>query len=214
MNFLGWGGGAFFLIYAGLTAFVAYGAQSVSDALAALAYVCCGILLLPPGRKILEKVTGKSWSQRKLLRAYSLLASAGFVLTFLSMKTNAPEKSASSNPDAKPQNKATYLAAVKENFYWGYIGVDGQYVLKPAYDSATAFCGGVAKVVVGGRWKTIDSEGATTAESVGNCRQAPYSALYPRYDSVSGKYGYRDTNNAWVIAPKFDRAGTFQSTNP
>ncbi len=211
MNFLGWGGGMFFFIYAGLTAFVAYGSRSITDGLAALIYAVCGFLLFPPGRKTLEKATGKPWSQKKLLRAYFLLASMGFVLTFISMKTNAPENAVSVSP---AEVTPAYLAPAKQDFYWGYIGTDGLFKIKPAYDTATAFCMGRARVQSNGKWKVIDPAGAVVSTTVetSECGDAFEHRLYrPAFDSLTGKYGFLDTSGTWVVPPQFDRVGNFQS---
>ena len=214
MNFLGWGGGVFFFVYSGLTAFVAYGSQSVMDALAAFVYAVCGFLLFPPGRKALEKLTGKPWGQKKLLRAYFLLASMGFVLTFFSMKTNAPQNAP---PGPPPESPPTHLAPVKQDFYWGYIGTDGLYKIKPAFDTATAFCRGRARVQSDGAWKTIDSKGVaiSASEDIAACNDsAAHKLIIPAFDSLTGKYGFRSVDGAWVIYPQFDEAGKFQPIQP
>ena len=47
---------------------------------------------------------------------------------------------------------------------WGYVGMDGKWVIDPQYDSAQPFRGGGANVQKGERWILIDVTGRHTAE--------------------------------------------------
>jgi hypothetical protein len=212
MKILGWVGGIFFLIYGGLTAFVAIGSKSFLDWSSVFLHLVCGFLLIPPGRRLLEKMTGKPWSQRRLLWTYFVVASLGFVLTFMAMKSNAPRERAPIPLD--DDLPITHLAPVKRDFYWGYIDRYGRYQIKPVYDSATVFCGGLGRVKTQGDWWKINFRGQIERDSSPLPVCSENYPLSPVRDSATGKYGYREVEGKWAIPPQFDEAGPFHFVRP
>lgn len=50
-------------------------------------------------------------------------------------------------------------AAVKQNGKWGYIDLEGNWVLEPVFQEAKSFSGGLAGISVDGLWGFIDSNG-------------------------------------------------------
>ena len=73
------------------------------------------------------------------------------------------------------------LALVKQSSKWGFIGVDGQFVIPPQFDGSrieptmTHFSEGLAGV------------------------------------TKDGKFGYIDKSGGFVIAPQFHKGGPFQN---
>ena len=57
--------------------------------------------------------------------------------------------------DARLFNDTSY-AAVKLGSKWGFIDIDGNFVIEPAYDGARSFSGGFAAVLIDGKWGFID----------------------------------------------------------
>ena len=81
------------------------------------------------------------------------------------------------------------LAAVKSGGLWGYINIDGEYVVQPSYEQATSFTGGCAAVYGGGRWQIIDTTGAVRLELPG------VSEVTLGYGSIEADGSYYNTNN-------------------
>ncbi len=128
--------------------------------------------------------------------------------------------------DAEPFSDDPILAPVEDNNElseknWGYIDQKGEWVVKPSFYNATVFRNGVAEVVttkfkfkqVSKRYdkyyltkdfKLIYSNGLYS-----------YLAGPGRYaegllaSCKDGKWGFKDTNDTWIIPPKYTIVGNF-----
>jgi hypothetical protein len=96
---------------------------------------------------------------------------------------------------------------------YGYIDKTGQIVVKPRYDSAGPFQGGVATVIQGGKEKTIDTKGRPAKRR--KPPEAPPPAVpdanAPKPMKLGDRYGYQDKSGMIVIDPLFDEAGEFKA---
>jgi hypothetical protein len=98
--------------------------------------------------------------------------------------------------------------AVLVNNLWGYMGVDGQWIMKPLFLYAGKFSDGVAYVELKGGYGFIDKTGKILPlnDSLQN-----YSSGYKTFSDGLGvvrnhdaKFGFIDTNGSLVIACQFD----------
>jgi hypothetical protein len=105
----------------------------------------------------------------------------------------------------------TGLKVYAEDKY-GYIDKTGQIVIKPRYDSAGPFEGGVATVRQGGKEKTIDTKGRPAKPQKKKAAPPPEkpSADLPTPMKLGDRYGYKDKSGMIVIDPLFDEAGEFK----
>lgn len=102
--------------------------------------------------------------------------------------------------------KANDYIPVKEGELWGYKQF-GEWVIKPAFETAATFTDGLAVVSKFGKYGFINKEGVNVI---------PYK--YEKACSFSeglsavcmfGKWGFIDLNGVVVISHKFDKAGNF-----
>jgi hypothetical protein len=96
---------------------------------------------------------------------------------------------------------------------FGYIDKTGKMVIKPRFDAAGPFEGGLATIEIGGKQMTIDTQGRPSRrrrQPVASQPAAP-SAGAPRPIKIGDRYGYRDKTGMIVIDPLFDEAGEFIS---
>ena len=95
---------------------------------------------------------------------------------------------------------------------YGYIDKTGQIVIKPRYDSAGSFEGGVATVTHRGKQKTIDTKGRPAKPRKKQAAPPPAEppADLPTPMKLGDRYGYQDKSGMIVIDPLFDEAGEFK----
>ena len=95
---------------------------------------------------------------------------------------------------------------------YGYIDKSGQIVIKPRYDSAGPFQGGVATVIQGGKEKAIDTKGRPAKRRMPPEPPPPPvpDADAPKPMKLGDRYGYQDKSGMIVIDPLFDEAGEFK----
>jgi len=95
---------------------------------------------------------------------------------------------------------------------YGYIDKSGRIVIKPRYDSAGPFQGGVATVIQGGQEKTIDTRGRPAKPRKKKAASPPAAtdADAPKPVKLGDRYGYQDKSGMIVINPLFDEAGEFK----
>lgn len=95
---------------------------------------------------------------------------------------------------------------------FGYIDKTGQMVIKPRYDTAGPFEGGVAVVKAGGQEKTIDDRGrpAKPRRKKESHRPVEPDADAPRPMKIGDRWGYQNESGMIVIDPLFDQAGEFK----
>jgi hypothetical protein len=105
----------------------------------------------------------------------------------------------------------TGLKVYAEDKY-GYIDKTGQIVIKPRYDSAGPFEGGVATVRQRGKEKTIDTKGRPAKPQKKKAAPPPEkpSTDLPTPMKLGDRYGYKDKSGMIVIDPLFDEAGEFK----
>jgi hypothetical protein len=93
---------------------------------------------------------------------------------------------------------------------YGYIDLSGTFVIKPEYDFADNFTGGVAIVRTGENYKVINTTGTVVFDN--NNTILPFSngmAAYMDLKEDTLLYGYIDTNGKVIIEPSFIFADSF-----
>jgi hypothetical protein len=95
---------------------------------------------------------------------------------------------------------------------FGYIDKTGKMVIKPRYDAAGPFEGGVAVVRIGDQETIIDTKGrpAKPRRKKEVSPPAGPSGEVPAPVKIGDRYGYQDTSGMIVIDPLFDQAGEFK----
>jgi len=95
---------------------------------------------------------------------------------------------------------------------YGYIDKTGRIVIKPRYDTAGSFQGGVATVIQGGKEKTIDTKGRPAIPRKKKAASPPSGPVknLPTPVKLGDRYGYKDKSGMIVIGPLFDEAGEFK----
>lgn len=97
---------------------------------------------------------------------------------------------------------------------FGYIDITGNYIISPAFDTATAFHDGVAVVTLDGKNLVIDTEGkiiysnSTTLSEFCNG-----TAIFSDSSTDSILYGFIDTSGQAIIEPKYKYVENFRSDN-
>ena len=119
------------------------------------------------------------------------------------------------------------MLCVKYNGKYGYVDVEGEFVIEAQYDNAMPFKNGTALVQIGEYIYLIDTEGTvieTYDEDDGVYPPQYYtilaSLLYGEeiafsedlylYKTANGKFGYKNAEGDRVIAAQFDQALPFQ----
>lgn len=95
---------------------------------------------------------------------------------------------------------------------WGLIDVTGRWIIEPQFAEVGRCSYGRIGVSrrSGYDLSYIDLEGNVVIESVGLKGMSAFSeGLIAAGDDSTGLYGFRDTNGAWAIAPKFTATGEF-----
>jgi len=102
------------------------------------------------------------------------------------------------------------LAAVQVSGQWGFIDLDGEFVISPKYDGAGDFSdSGLAPVKVGGIWGYVDRRGRELIMS--NFDYAwNFSGEFAAV-MVEGSVGYINKTGIYTINPQFIHAGEFHN---
>lgn len=114
------------------------------------------------------------------------------------------------------QDYSSGLAVVGEQVgdksLYGYIDEEGEEVIPPKYESATAFNGDKALVMIGeGAYQLIDKKGNVVTPFMYPYVYG-YNEGYLIYkDKTTGKYGYLDEQGKVVVPPKYESAEPFKS---
>lgn len=106
-----------------------------------------------------------------------------------------------------------------KNWKWGYISPQGEFVIAPAFDSASDFHEGRAVVKIDWERKYIDRNGCICGDAVSPQATAPemeagYNPLYELHDGLvrfvdNQKFGYKDKDGNVVVKPQFFEATDF-----
>jgi hypothetical protein len=192
---------------------------TLADFLMGVLYLLGGTLILPPLRRVWQRVLGIQLYGNRLIYIY-----LGFFLMLMGM-------SWVSNLLQEQQVTATYqeektrhvarvpvdslLAPVQKGLFWGYVNTQGALVI-PAdqYEAAGAFRSGYAEVKRNGQTLTIDRKGQeVTAPAQLPAADSIASPLQPA--SQQGLWGWKNAAGDWVIAPAFDAVGPWgRAYNP
>ncbi len=84
---------------------------------------------------------------------------------YLMLNENLETVSKTIYEDVRPFADDTY-AAVKKDGKWGFIDINGNFVIKPTYEDAFSFCNGLAPVYESGLWGYIDTNGRWAIEPI------------------------------------------------
>jgi hypothetical protein len=96
------------------------------------------------------------------------------------------------------------MAAVRVKQKWGYIDLNGKMVIPPQFSDAGPFTGGYASVSNGGNAAiTIDRSGKISDMPIRDI-DLPRNRKAWVWDSTLNKYGLKDDQGKWLIAPKYD----------
>ncbi len=117
------------------------------------------------------------------------------------------------------------LGPVQVNGKWGYINKEGNVVIKPAFDKAGCFSGGLAPVKIGGekdpksgflrggKWGYIDTTGTAIIkprfEEAHAFSNGLAAASVTNPEGFHDNFGYIDKNGSFVIKPRFRVARRF-----
>ena len=105
------------------------------------------------------------------------------------------------------QNDYTYLPPVKKSGKWGYINMEGEYVIYPKFQMASDFAEDLATVQINGLWGFIDANGKYV--------------IKPQFDDAynfsknlarvkqNGHWGFIDKSGKFEIKPLFEQANNF-----
>lgn len=90
---------------------------------------------------------------------------------------------------------------------WGFIDKTGRMAIKPQFDEAHDFSGGLAAVETGDKWGYIDTTGKMAIEPrFGAADEFAEGLAAVR---IGERYGYIDEKGQIVIEPQFNGAGSF-----
>jgi hypothetical protein len=103
------------------------------------------------------------------------------------------------------------LASVCQEGAWGFIDREGNWVIKPKYDTDTQheyqFKDGLALIRYKGLWGFIDKTGKQVVPAVYD-KVEEFSEGLAAVE-VNGKWGFVDRTGHFVIKPQFSNVGTF-----
>jgi len=93
-------------------------------------------------------------------------------------------------------------------FKYGYINLDGDYIIPPTFEGGLAFRGGLAAVETGGKWGYVDFGGKMVipAQFMAGGFFGEDLAAEP---GEGGKFGYIDRQGQFAIPARFDEARPF-----
>ena len=101
---------------------------------------------------------------------------------------------------------------------YGYLNNDGSVAIKYAYDDATAFVDGRAKVRKGNKWGYIDETGlevikikySEIGEWKNGVAKVAVGGKTADGNLTGAKWGFIDKNGIDVIKPEYERIGRFE----
>ncbi|MGB1205992.1 MAG: WG repeat-containing protein [Chitinophagales bacterium] len=105
------------------------------------------------------------------------------------------------------QKDYAFLAPVKKSGKWGYINIEGEYIIYPKFQMAGDFAESVAAVKINGLWGFVDANGKYV--------------IKPQFDDAysfskglarakqQNHWGFIDNNGKFVIKPLFEQANDF-----
>lgn len=108
--------------------------------------------------------------------------------------------------------------AVNEDNIYGYVGVDGEWVIKPRFKRTFDFSGSDNRAVVvdaaTGRYGLIDEKGNWVAEPLYLSMDDSVSmGLVAAQDASIYLWGYLDQSGNWAIPPQYAKADRFSENN-
>ena len=99
------------------------------------------------------------------------------------------------------------LAAVQTGGQWGFIDLQGNYVLPPSFERVGSFSEGLAPARQKGLWGYINMRGVFVIEPkflrAGEFHEGK-ARVY-----IRGRYGYINTEGKYIIRPQYHEAGEF-----
>jgi len=100
-----------------------------------------------------------------------------------------------------------FLAPVKQHDRWGYIDMEGKYLISPKYESANDFAENLAAVRINGKWGYIDGTGnVIIAAKFQDAHSFMGGMARVRFENM---WGYINNLGEMVIPPQFDVANDF-----
>jgi len=108
----------------------------------------------------------------------------------------------------KPKSASGLIRAGKDG-RWGFINVQGQWVVEPQFDDVQPIAGhDLAAAKINGQWGYIDIQGRwVITPQFDDVKSFADNGLAPA--AISRKWGYVNISGKWAIEPKFDYAGEF-----
>jgi hypothetical protein len=101
------------------------------------------------------------------------------------------------------------FAAVEVNDKWGFLTLEGSYLVEPAYAAVSNFASGLAAVQVDNKWGYVDAKGKLVIPCSFDDVKGFLGPLAPA--KSKGKWGFIDQEGGWVITPTFDDAYPFRT---
>lgn len=98
------------------------------------------------------------------------------------------------------------LAAAALGGRWGYVDLDGTWVIAPRWSWAGAFSEGRAPVQDTDGWRIVDTSGNVVGDKVFANLQPFREGRAPALDTA-GRWGFVDREGDWVVAPQWNRVG-------
>jgi hypothetical protein len=98
------------------------------------------------------------------------------------------------------------LAPVKAGGKWGFVDTTGRLVIAPRFNRVSYFFG-LGPVEIGDTWIFIDRSGNEVFRPEPS-DVLPY-AVAPHPAKLGRRWGYKDSTDTFVIAPRFDEARSF-----
>ena len=95
-----------------------------------------------------------------------------------------------------------------ENNKWGYIDKNGQWAIKPQFDSACDFAEGLACVLLNNKWMFINKRGEIAVNK--EFQQCSRFSEGLATINIGEKYGYMDKSGAFIIPPLYHSANDFK----
>ena len=147
----------------------------------------------------------KTYTKKNILRAalpsfsILLILCAALLLTSCQPVTGPGENPVTETRELYPQLSGNL---------WGYINIDGRFIIEPRFTEAGLFCDDLARAKEKGHWGFIDRSGVFV--------------IGPAYDelddfseglarvSVAGRWGFIDRQGQYVINLQYESAHSFQ----
>ena len=145
-----------------------------------------------------------------------------FIVTYLIINTSAkikfipldsmriyPEPVPRPNVAPAPYSEGLALRADRnKNGYYGYIDINGEWVIEPQYNNAQSFRNGLAAVCINQKWGFIDKNNTVVA-------QLKYDEVEPFEEGFAKvrndyKWGFIDKKGKEICSIKYDFVSDFQ----